>query len=269
MGNVNNGTSQFYNSLNVSDGGTLTVAGDLNNAGNPCNSCAAQNLTITNGSVATVNGVTSNSGGVLVDGTSLLNAKGGFVQTAGSTVADGILNAQKNGVSIQGGTLSGTGIVNGNVIMAGTMLPGDPTGIFTINGNYTQTSTGTLAEEIGWLNGSNASLLDVNGNVDLDGTLALAELSGFDPTVGESFILMEFSSDYGSFNTVTGLDLGNDMYLDLEYDPHDVRVVVESQSLATPEPSSLLLLLAGCIPVLIFSGKRLRPKTAKIPSIAI
>jgi hypothetical protein len=149
--------------------------------------------------------------------------------------------------------------------MAGTMMPGDPTGSFTINGNYSQTSTGTLAEQVGWINGSNASLLRVNGVATLDGTLALTLLNGFDPTAGSSFILMTFFSDHGSFNAITGLNLGNNLFLDVFYDPHDVRVVVESQSVATPEPNSALLLVVSSIAILAISRKRLTAKISSVP----
>jgi hypothetical protein len=147
----------------------------------------------------------------------------------------------------QGGIVSGTGSVTGNVTNAGTMMPGSPTGVFTINGDYTQTSTGSLVEEVGWLNGNNASLLAVNGTADLDGTLELLLLSGYTPKVGDSFILMTFLQEFGSFNSITGLYLGNDEYLQLFYDPHDLRAVVET--VPAPEPSSVLFVLVGLLAI--------------------
>ena len=237
-------------------GSTFSVQGDLNNSN-------SGSLTLATGSSGTVKGTLTNSGSVGVDGTSVLNAKGGFVQTAGSSVIDGTLNAS-HGANIQAGTLSGTGILNGNLRMAGTMTPGDPTGAFTLNGNYTQTSSGTLAEQVGWLSGSNATLFKVNGNATLSGTLALSLLSGYDPTVGDSFILMTFLSDTGIFGTITGTDLGNGLFLDVLYDPHDVRV--EAEPVGTPEPSSSVLLLVGCLAVLAAARKRLAKRI--LPAIS-
>lgn len=245
--------------LNVSGGSALSVQKDLNNSGS---------LSLATGSAGLVQGTLTNSGSLQIDKTSVLTVKSAFKQTAGSAVVDGLLDAPGTGINIQGGTLSGTGIVNGNVTMAGTMMPGDPTGGFTINGNYSQTSTGTLAEQVGWINGSNASLLRVNGVVTLDGTLALTLLNGFDPTAGNSFILMTFFSDHGSFNTITGLNLGNNLFFDVFYDPHDVRVVVESQSVATPEPNSALLLVVSSIAILAISRKRLTAKISSVPGTA-
>ena len=57
--------------------------------------------------------------------------------------------------------------INGNVAMAGTMMPGLPgtPGALLIFGNYEQTGTGTFEELIGPLS---HSFLDVSGNVALD-----------------------------------------------------------------------------------------------------
>jgi hypothetical protein len=74
--------------------------------------------------------------------------------------------------------------------------------------------------------------------------------------VGDSFILMTFLSDNGTFSNVIGTNIGNNLVLDVIYDAHDVRVEVESASVATPEPSSNLLLLAGLLAVLALARKR-------------
>jgi hypothetical protein len=93
-------------------------------------------------------------------------------------------------------------------------------------------------------------------------------LDGYDPTTGDSFILMTFLSDRGSFNTVTGLNLGDNLFFDLVYDPHDVRAVVESLPVATPEPNSALLFAVGSITILAISRKRWTAKIASIPRTA-
>jgi hypothetical protein len=221
-------------------------------------------LALSDGSSMNVHGSVSNGGVIQIDDTSKLTVKSGFSQSGGSALVDGMLNTKK-GADIQGGTLSGTGILNGNLKMAGTMMPGDPTGTFTLNGNYTQTSGGTLAEQVGWLSGSNATLFKVNGNATLSGTLALSLLSAYNPTVGDSFILMTFLSDTGIFGTITGTDLGNGLFLDVIYDPHDVRVEVEDP-VGTPEPSSSILLLVGCLAVLAVARKRLAKRVLTVIS---
>jgi hypothetical protein len=252
----------------ISDSGTLNIGKDLTQT--VVEGCAACPITpilnLTTGSSAIVGGSVSNAGAISIDGTSSLTAKGGFNQSGGSTLVNGVLNVTGTCANFQGGALSGTGTLNGNLTMAGMMMPGNPTGTFTLNGNYTQTSAGTLAEQVGWLNGSNANLFKVSGTANLAGTLALSLLSGYNPMVGDSFILMTFLSDTGTFSNVTGTSIGNNLMLDVIYDAHYVRVEVEAASVATPEPESNLLLLAGLLPVLALARKRFGLGTRSVPA---
>ena len=52
-------------------------------------------------------------------------------------------------IAIDAGVLKGTGTINGNVINAGTVSPGDNGGVLNITGDYTQADSGTLDMEIG------------------------------------------------------------------------------------------------------------------------
>jgi hypothetical protein len=230
MGTINN-----YNTLNSSgllivDEGTLNNSGTLSSSGR---------LDVGNGLL--INTGTINNSGILT----------GSFTNSGTLKNSGQIGAPGYGftglTNNEGGIISGTGSATCNFTNAGTMMPGSPTGVFTINGDYTQTSTGSLVEEVGWLNGNNASLLAVNGTADLDGTLELLLLSGYTPKVGDSFILMTFLQEFGSFNSITGLYLGNDEYLQLFYDPHDLRAVVET--VPAPEPSSVLFVLVGLLAI--------------------
>jgi hypothetical protein len=261
-GNLNNKGNAM---VTISGASTLNVGKDLNLVleSSPYSTTTVPSLALTGGSSAIVGASVNNAGSIEIDKTSAMTVKSGFSQSGGSTLVDGVLNTKK-GADIQGGMLSGTGILNGNLKMAGTMMPGDPTGTFTLNGNYTQTSGGTLAEQVGWLSGSNAALFKVNGNATLAGTLALSLLSGYNPTVGDSFMLMTFLGDTGIFGTITGIDLGNGLFLDVIYDPHDVRVEVDP--VGTPEPSSSILLLVGCLTVLAVARMRLAKRI--LPAIS-
>jgi hypothetical protein len=254
----------------ISDSSALNIGKDLTQTVvQGCADCPITPvLNLTTGSSAIVGGSVNNAGTIGIDGTSSLTAKGGFNQSGGGTLVNGVLNVTGTGANFQGGTLSGTGTLNGNLTMAGMMMPGNPTGTFTLNGNYTQTSAGTLAEQVGWLNGSNANLFKVSGTASLAGTLALSLLSGYNPMVGDSFILMTFLSDTGTFSNVTGTNLGDNLVLDVIYDAHDVRVEVESASVATPEPSSNLLLLAGLLAVLALARKRFASGTRAVLATA-
>ena len=272
---ANSSSLNVGGSLNSTANAQVTISGDsMLNVGKDVNLVLGfspvspvPSLVLTDGSFATIDGSVNSAGTIEIDKTSTMTVKSGFNQSDGSTVVDGVLNIKK-GAMIQGGTLSGTGTVNGNVTMAGMMMPGNPTGTFTLNGNYTQTSAGTLAEQVGWLNGSNANLFKVSGTASLAGTLALSLLSGYNPMVGDSFILMRFLNDTGTFSNVTGTNLGDNLVLDVIYDAHDVRVEVESASVATPEPSSNLLLLAGLLVVRALARKRFASGTRGVLATA-
>jgi len=218
----------------LSGGSALVVGHSLNNSGS---------LNILQGSTALVNGSVNNSGDIQIDHTSVVTARSGYTQTAGNTVVDGLLNAQGHGANFLGGTLSGTGIVNGNVIMGGMLMPGDPTGGLTIVGNYTQMHTGTLVEEVGWLSGFSFDPLFVMGNAKLDGTLDIKSMLGYFPGTGDSFILMLFNSSTGTFSNLQGLDFGGGIGFEVEYEQHDIRLVAKE----VPEPGVLLLFATGLI----------------------
>ncbi len=69
-----------------------------------------------------------------------------YTQTAGITTVDGTLSAAN--FNLNGGSLDGTGIIQANVINAAVITPGDQPGTLTIQGNYTQASSGALDIDI-------------------------------------------------------------------------------------------------------------------------
>ena len=158
--------------------------------------------------------------GSLVSGTEYVGlfGSGTFTQTGGTnTVTDSLSLAALAGASgtynLQGGSLSaptfnvnsgGTfnysgGSFTGNLNNSGTVAPG--LGIQTINGNYTQTSTGTLLEQIG--STSSYSQLAVTGSASLNGTLEMVRLPGYTPGPGTfSNILSAAGGVTGTFSKV-------------------------------------------------------------------
>ena len=83
----------------------------------------------------------------------------------------------------------------------------DPTGILQLGGDYTQLDFATLKIEIG--GSSNADLsntqfdqLAVTGNVQLDGTLDLSFLDGYEPTVEDTFDIITGASINGTFSEI-------------------------------------------------------------------
>jgi hypothetical protein len=126
-----------------------------------------------------------------------------YIQSAGTTTVDGTLVAPN--VEVNGGSLTGSGTIQANVINAGTVAPGDTFGTLTIQGNYTQTATGVLDIHI---SGANAyGQLAVTGSATLSGTLQMSFVNGYVPAVGTDFQILTFADSAGSFTTELGLSL--------------------------------------------------------------
>jgi hypothetical protein len=171
----------------------------------------------------------------------LTNSSGSFVQTSGQTIVNGTLNSVP-AVQIKGGTLSGSGTINANVIMGGRLSPGNSPGILTINGNYTQTAFGAYVAELAGLTaGTGYDQVDVNGTADLAGKLDVSLLNGFTVALGDNFILMKYDSETGTFSMVDLPKLSNGLMWDLTYDPGFIDLSVTSGVTTTPEPSTYLL----------------------------
>ena len=176
--NIPSGVTLGVNNLNL-DGGSLRLqSGTLNASGT---------TSIAGGATLIAQGGTFNAAGGIVD-------VSGVFEAAGGSVTAGTINVQA------GGMLRGGGAISANVNnTAGTLAPGTSAGTLTINGNYTQGPAGTLAVEIGGTApGTQYDQLIVTGNATLDGTLNVALISGYAPTVTETYMVIQ------SGGTVTG-----------------------------------------------------------------
>jgi hypothetical protein len=175
-------------SIQVSNGGTISVQGYL--GGSFIN---AGSVTVGNGGTLSVQYAWNGSG---------LIGTADYVQSAGTTVVDGVLSATN--VDIMGGLLIGSGTIKANVTNAGTVAPGDTFGTLTIQGNYTQTATGVLLIQIG---GANAyGELVVTGTATLNGTLEVSFLDNYVPAAGTSFQILTFANHVGGFASELGLN---------------------------------------------------------------
>jgi hypothetical protein len=215
-------------------------------------------LEMTNGSKVTADGLLNSNGSLTLDSSSTLTVKHGFTQSGGTSVIDGSLHLGSPGMDLEGGTLSGTGTIFSNLKSSGVVSPGDAMGTLSITRNFTQTTSGTLLEQVGWLGGTEASSLDVFGKAGLGGTLDIMLASGYLPKPGDSFTLLTASSVNGTFTAYDGLSIGSGLDWVVFYDPHDVRVVAEAVpgARATPEPGSFLLLLAGLAALALLKLRR-------------
>src|SRR5262249_3998516 len=148
---------------------------------------------------STISGNTASGAGsgIYNDGTlavrGLVTIDGDYTQTATGRLTLGSGNTL---------VLAGTGAIDGNFTNAGNLALGDATGPGgpTIDGDYTQTATGTLAVAIGGPQaGTDYSQLVVNGLATLDGRLAVNLVNGYQPRFGDLFQVLTFSRGAGTF----------------------------------------------------------------------
>ncbi|MFQ5628738.1 MAG: FG-GAP-like repeat-containing protein, partial [bacterium] len=157
----------------------------------------------------------------------------GYTQIGGQTSLQGGELGSAAKVDIQGGGFSGTGVISGNVINAGQLDPGSPTGVLEIKGDYTQAASGTLNIEIGGTaQGVDFDLLDVSGQVALNGTLNLSLLNGFMPVPGNSYLILRFGSRSGDFASINGLDISESLRLSTIYNANDLTLVATAPGLS-------------------------------------
>jgi hypothetical protein len=147
----------------------------------------------------------TNAGRMNIHSTSILHATGAFSNLEGGVIqGDGTLD-------IGGDTLVNSGIMN----------PGDSLGTVTILGNLK--SSGTINIELGGsAQGTDYDHLTVSGHVSLGGTLHFSQINGFIPTTSDTFHFFSFGSFSGEFANITGADLGNGTYLNIQYGPNGI-----------------------------------------------
>ncbi len=101
-------------------------------------------------------------------------------------------------VSLQGGSLSGTGTIDGDVLNSGALVtPGtaSSTGILTVHGTWTQTLAATIDLRVGGATaGTQFDQLNIQGAASLAGTLNVSLVNGFVPGPYQTFPVIDFTS---------------------------------------------------------------------------
>ncbi|MFZ4115133.1 MAG: autotransporter-associated beta strand repeat-containing protein [Chthoniobacterales bacterium] len=99
------------------------------------------------------------------------------------------------------GSVNGTGNLNANLINEGHLAPGVPTGTLTVNGSFTCYPKGVL--QINVASPTSYGQLQVNGNVNLGGTLEVAPIGNIPLFYGEQLTFLNSTGPIkGNFNTV-------------------------------------------------------------------
>jgi len=146
-----------------------------------------------------------------------------------------------------GGTLGGTGILRAPVTVhnGGILSPGASAGIFMVDSLALDAGSTTLMELAGTTAGNGSGYHDqvlVSGMLSLGGTLELALLDGFEPEVGDSFVLFEYGSLDPTQNAFEALSIPFAGEFSVNYGSGTNSQVILR---AVPEPAALVLLLIG------------------------
>ena len=183
-------------------------------------------LALQGGKTLTVPSFTNGGSLSLTSGT-VFTSTGAFVSTGTVSLTSATLTSTAGGVTLNGGSLSASGTINGNLtVNSGSVLPGGAaSGLLTVNGNYTQGATTTLSIDIGGTTaGSKYDRLAVTGIASLNGTLSTGLISSYVPTAGLTFRPLTFASKTGDFSTKSGLNLGSAV-LSTVYDATGLNLV--------------------------------------------
>ena len=188
----------------------------------------------------TYGGVITDSGALTKTGAGTLILTGENTYTGATTVSAGTLTVgtSSNGsdsiiagnVSVEGGVLSGGGVIDGNVAYAssaGTLAPGNSIGTLTVGGNLTLSADDTTEIEF---NATSADKIIVNGNTIIAGTISLFPE---DTTYSDTQLTIVDGSGGGTFagtfatKTMNNESNLNDATWDISYDTVNKKVFLD------------------------------------------
>lgn len=182
----------------------------------------------------------------------------GVVDVASSTAAVVVAPGSPAGAAdgsltvTSGGTLSGSGTVIGTLINQGQVQPGNSPGILSVDGDYVQDSSATLALEIGGLlAGDEFDVLDISGTASLAGILELSLFGGYAPAANDSFVIL--LADAGISGMFDAVSCSNCSALEFEI-VYGVDFV-SLNAVAIPLPPALWL-FASILPPLLIRKRR-------------
>lgn len=225
------GTGALRNSGTISGFGVIVPA--LNNSGT---------MNVSGGTMALTKAPTQ-SGRVNIASSGTLSVAESWANAGVLSLSLGRVTTSGNLTNLPSARIEGSGTISGNVLNRGTISPGFSVGALTINGDLTLESTSVLDIELAGL--ASFDKLTLSGSVALGGTLNVSLLSGYTPSIGDTFtIITTGSGASGLFASITpGYNVsivGNDVVLEV-----------------IPEPNAATL--AGCgILLLLMMGLRRR-----------
>jgi hypothetical protein len=173
------------------------------------------------------------------------NINRGVLQVDGSITSNTIVN--------RAGTLAGTGTINANLTNNGRVSPGSAgaPGVLTVVHNYTQAEFATLMIQIAGVSPDQFSVLNVLGNANLNGFLDPVLLNGFVPTIGDSFVFLDYASSTGEFSDIKHQGFDNGMLQwSVIYEANHAILTVEQH--VPDQGSTFLLLTLGLLGLVMY-----------------
>ena len=247
----------------IQNGGEHVVNGDLRLGSNKY---SYGSYTLNNGSLTAGNediGLYGTGSFVQEGGTHRINGdltlgsytggRGYYTLKNGTLTAHSVRNISAHTFDFLGGTLEVINIAGDLTNTGGTLAPGASPGLLTVNGDYTQSAGGLLEIELGGLlRGTEYDVLDVNGNLTLDGALNVVwfEDLGFDPSsllAGTAFDILDWNILMGVFDEIFLPGLEDGLFWDLSDLYTDGTIHVTSGTEPVPVPGTMLLLVSGLI----------------------
>jgi autotransporter-associated beta strand protein len=224
------------------------------------------NLTVGSNNLSTTfSGVIQGTGGLLTKvGIATLELTGTNTYTGDTSVNRGVLQVDgsitSNTFVNHGGTLAGTGTINGNVTNNGRVSPGSAgaPGMLTVVGNYTQTQYAALMIQIAGASAGEFSVLNVLGTANLNGFLDPVLLNGFVPTIGDSFVFLNYASLTGEFSHIKHRFFGDGLQWSIIYEANHAVLTVEQH--VPDHGSTFLLLTLGLLGLVMYRRQLLRRK---------
>jgi hypothetical protein len=248
--------------------GTTTVSGAL--AVTSSNGMKVSGGSVSDTGAINVNSYTQTAGTTTVKGTLSVGASGGvsvsggsivdtgtitaasYTQTLGTTTVSGTLDA--GGVNVSGGSVLGVGTITGNIDLTGGLLSAGAAtkkaGELTVKGTYAQSGAGAFDVDLGGTKaGTQYDVLDITSTAKLGGVLNVDLIGGFKPTAGETFDIMDYTSETGTFATLNLPKLtGGDTWA-ISYNATDVVLTVDGPgAAASTEQPVAILSRATCFP---------------------
>ena len=221
---------------------TLTLRGTYTGAPNVIEGVIADNNTAGGG---IINIAKNDAGTWQLDGANTYS--GTTLISGGTLLVNGTHTGGGQYTVASGATLGGTGLIDAaiGVLNGGIVAPGNSPGILTVGGNFTFSSTSTGLFELGGTGrGTQYDALVVEETLTLDGDIVVTLFSGFNPSAGDSFDLLDWGSliDNGYNLVLPGLDAG------LAWETSGFGT--EGTLLVIPEPSTVGLLGLGAVVML-------------------